>query len=72
MRAIYRSQSKLETRLLLSIYGYCHYQDTAGQEIYHALSTLYYRESDIAIIVYDLTDIESFKRVRNWVEQLNN
>ena len=47
-------------------------QDTAGQEIYHALSALYYRDSDFAIIVYDVTDIESFKRVRNWVDQLKS
>jgi len=37
--------------------------DTAGQEKFHALSPLYYRRSQGAIIVYDITDEDSFKRV---------
>jgi len=44
--------------------------DTAGQEKYHALAPIYYRGSDGAILVYDITDDDSFKRVRNWIREL--
>ncbi len=37
--------------------------DTAGQERYHALSPIYYRGSNGAFLVYDITDTESFARV---------
>ena len=35
--------------------------DTAGQERYSSLSPMYYRQSSIAIVVVDITDINSFK-----------
>lgn len=44
--------------------------DTAGQECYHALAPIYYRGASGAIIVYDITDAESFNRVRLWVKEL--
>lgn len=44
--------------------------DTAGQERYHALSVLYYRDSDGALLVYDITDEASFGRVKEWVKEL--
>ncbi|XP_065573068.1 ras-related protein Rab-21-like [Artemia franciscana] len=44
--------------------------DTAGQERYHALGPIYYRDSQGAILVYDITDKESFKRVQNWIKEL--
>lgn len=39
-------------------------KDTAGQEKYHALGPIYYRGSNGAFLVYDITDIDSFERVR--------
>jgi small GTP-binding protein len=44
--------------------------DTAGQERFHALGPIYYRDADAALLVYDITDIESFNRVRKWVKEL--
>ena len=41
------------------------FQDTAGQERYHALGPIYYRDSQGAIIVYDITDEDSFHKVRS-------
>jgi len=38
-------------------------QDTAGQERYHALGPIYYRDSQGAIVVYDITDEDSFQKV---------
>jgi len=44
--------------------------DTAGQERFHALGPIYYRDADAALLVYDITDAESFKKVKNWVKEL--
>ncbi|GMH70308.1 hypothetical protein TrLO_g1634 [Triparma laevis f. longispina] len=44
--------------------------DTAGQERFHALGPIYYRDADGALLVYDITDSESFTKVRKWVKEL--
>lgn len=44
--------------------------DTAGQERFHALGPIYYRDANGALLVYDITDRESFNKVRNWVKEL--
>jgi len=44
--------------------------DTAGQERFHALGPIYYRDSQGALLVYDITDRDSFTKVRHWVKEL--
>jgi len=44
--------------------------DTAGQERFHALGPIYYRDANGALLVYDITDRESFLKVQNWVKEL--
>jgi Ras-related protein Rab-21 len=44
--------------------------DTAGQEQYHALNSVYYRDAAGAILVYDITDRDSFAKVKKWVDEL--
>lgn len=44
--------------------------DTAGQERFHALGPIYYRDADAALLVYDITDAESFAKVKKWVKEL--
>jgi len=44
--------------------------DTAGQERFHALGPIYYRDANGALLVYDITDIDSFQKVKNWVKEL--
>lgn len=44
--------------------------DTAGQERFHALGPIYYRDASGAFLVYDITDAESFNKVKNWVKEL--
>ncbi|XP_046390999.1 ras-related protein Rab-21 [Ischnura elegans] len=44
--------------------------DTAGQERFHALGPIYYRASNGAILVYDITDEDSFQKVKKWVKEL--
>lgn len=44
--------------------------DTAGQEKFHALGPIYYRSSNGAILVYDITDEDSFQKVKKWIKEL--
>ena len=60
--------------------------DTAGQERFHALGPIYYRDAHGeglqlrsrgyesnnlgAILVYDITDEDSFQKVKVWVKEL--
>ncbi len=44
--------------------------DTAGQERFHALGPIYYRDANGAVLLYDITDEDSFQRVKNWVKEL--
>jgi Ras-related protein Rab-5C len=44
--------------------------DTAGQERYRSLAPMYYRGSAAAVIVYDITNKESFSGAKSWVKEL--
>ncbi|XP_018939696.1 ras-related protein Rab-5C [Paramisgurnus dabryanus] len=44
--------------------------DTAGQERYHSLAPMYYRGAQAAIVVYDITNTDTFTRAKNWVKEL--
>ncbi|CDW82186.1 ras family gtpase [Stylonychia lemnae] len=46
--------------------------DTAGQERYNALNQVYYRGAEGAVVVYDATDLDSFKKMNQWVTELKN
>jgi small GTP-binding protein len=45
--------------------------DTAGQERYHALGPIYYRDAHGAVLAYDITDKESFDKVKVWLKELH-
>lgn len=45
--------------------------DTAGQERYHSLAPMYYRGAQAAIVVYDITNADTFQRARNWIGELH-
>ncbi|KAH9549132.1 hypothetical protein CY35_10G004100 [Sphagnum magellanicum] len=47
----------------------CFTPDTAGQERFHALGPIYYRDAD-ALLVYNLLCKDSFNRVQSWVKEL--
>lgn len=45
--------------------------DTAGQERYKSLTPMYYRNSKVALVCFDLSLPEdSFERARYWIDQL--
>ena len=44
--------------------------DTAGQEVYRALTYSYFRDADCALIVYDIADEGSFKELQDWVDDV--
>jgi small GTP-binding protein len=44
--------------------------DTAGQERYKAITSAYYRGSRGALIVYDITRIETYNNVDKWLTEL--
>lgn len=45
--------------------------DTAGQERYNSLTKLYFKGANAAIIVYDITDQESFAKAQRWSDQID-
>jgi small GTP-binding protein len=44
--------------------------DTAGQEKYRALAPMYYRSADIAILVYDVTQVATFESLDQWCREI--
>ena len=45
--------------------------DTAGQEKFRAVTKTYYKGSDGILLIYDITDKESFESVENWIKSIN-
>jgi len=44
--------------------------DTAGQERYNSLVPMYYKGSDAAIVVFDITSEQSFSKAEYWITEL--
>lgn len=47
-----------------------HLWDTAGQEKFNSMIPNYTRDSFISVIVYDLTNKQSFENISHWIENL--
>jgi small GTP-binding protein len=45
-------------------------QDTAGQERFAAIAPLYYKDSDGALVCYDVSDKKTFARASHWCAEL--
>jgi Ras-related protein Rab-1A len=45
--------------------------DTAGQERFRTITKSYYRGSNGIIVVYDITDRESFDQVQHWMSEID-
>lgn len=46
--------------------------DTAGQEQFRALASMYYRNAHVALFVYDWTRKETFSALSEWVKTIEN
>ena len=44
--------------------------DTAGQERYRSITNAYYRGAEGILIVFDLTNKESFRNIENWIKEV--
>ena len=45
--------------------------DTAGQERYRSVTKMFYKDADVALLVYDITSKKSFEELKNyWVNQV--
>ncbi|KAF5306556.1 hypothetical protein FQA39_LY08878 [Lamprigera yunnana] len=44
--------------------------DTAGQERFRSMAPLFYRSANVAVLVFDITNIDSFHNVKDWVAEL--
>ena len=53
------------TKIIMNIW------DTAGQEKFRSLISSYYRNADIIILTFDLTNISSFKNLEYWYNEIN-
>ncbi|XP_054250691.1 ras-related protein Rab-10-like [Indicator indicator] len=53
-----------DTRVKLQIW------DTAGQERFHTLSTSYFRGAQGFVLVYDITNLDSFRSITTWMKDI--
>ncbi|XP_071444138.1 ras-related protein Rab-27A [Hetaerina americana] len=68
-RLVYRSQNPegfqgRSQRIHLQLW------DTAGQERFRSLTTAFYRDAMGFLLLFDLTNEQSFLEIRNWLDQL--
>ena len=47
-----------------------HIWDTSGQERFRAMTNLYYRDAQVAIITYDITNESTFSSIDFWIQEL--
>ncbi|XP_060524688.1 ras-related protein Rab-27A isoform X2 [Cylas formicarius] len=62
-RMVYQSKGR-NHRIHLQLW------DTAGQERFRSLTTAFYRDAMGFLLLFDLTNEQSFLEIRNWIEQL--
>jgi Ras-related protein Rab-1A len=48
-----------------------HQWDTAGQERFRTITSSYYRGAHGIIVVYDVTDVDSFSNVKQWLHEID-
>ncbi|CAM9730790.1 unnamed protein product [Ectocarpus sp. 6 AP-2014] len=61
---------KIKTVFLMGKKAKLQIWDTAGQERFRNITSAYYRGSMGIMLVYDVTDMKSFRNVGNWMRQI--
>lgn len=65
---------KIQSHYLLDpsmiIINYYIYRDTAGQERFRTLTTAYYRGAMGILLVYDVTNLDSFDHLTYWLKNI--
>ena len=51
-------------------YVNCEIIDTGGQEKFNALNKTYYKRADCCVLVYDITDVDSFEKCKYFYKKL--
>ena len=46
--------------------------DTAGQERFRNITNQYYKGADGIILIFDITDQNSFDKIQDWINQINS
>ena len=59
-----KSLEKNKKKIILQIY------DTAGEERYHSISKNYFKSSDGILLLYDISNLETFKAIKQWIESI--
>ena len=49
----------------------CFQWDTAGQERFRTITSSYYRGAHGIIVVYDVTDLDSFNNIKQWLHEID-
>ena len=44
--------------------------DTAGQDRFRAITKNYYKGANGIILIYDVTNVQSYENVKNWISQI--
>lgn len=44
--------------------------DTAGQERFRSLLPMYYRNAEVVIVCYDITDKNTFEKSKDWINEI--
>ena len=58
--------SRQEKKIQLQIW------DTAGQERFRSLSKSLFKGSDGILLMYDISNYDSFKHIKNWIQDIKN
>ena len=49
-----------------------HIWDTSGQDRFRAMTNLYYRDAQVAILTYDVTNVQSLESLDYWLKELSD